>query len=238
MSRGRVLVVGARDHSLGAAVATYAHTGGYDVYKAGISGEAVQLDLSDTVTGWPRLTNVLANLQPQHIVCTVGFNMPQPHESGKEELNDWWRWHYETNAMMPLRLLDAWLSAMDRKDYERHMSPRHYVAISSNSARLPRSQSAAYCASKAALSMALRVRAREEKAQRCTIYGYEPGLLDGTPMTAKSRQAFAGSLTRMRPDTLVEGARVADLAQLIVGNLAHEGQALNGVLLPYDADEL
>ncbi len=86
--------------------------------------------------------------------------------------------------------------------------------------------------------MALRVRAREERAERVTIYGYEPGLLYGTPMTAKAEAAFGGPLTRMKPVGLDRGAKVADLAQLIVGNLGHQGAALNGTLIPYDADEL
>ncbi len=208
---------------------------GYDAYTAGIGEESLSLDLSPTATSFDYIVNMLLNLQPQHVVCTVGFNMGQPEEA---DLTDWWRWHYEANVMMPMRLLDTWLLALSFDEYEDTRKTRHYVAISSNSARLPRTRSAAYCASKAALSMALRVRAREERAQKCLLYGYEPGLLSGTPMTSRAQKDFSGPLTRMRPSDLVNGADPNQLAEMLVGNLEHRGSALNGVLLPYDADEL
>jgi NAD(P)-dependent dehydrogenase (short-subunit alcohol dehydrogenase family) len=232
MSAVRVLVVGARKGSLGEALAVTAERAGYAVYTAGIHDEQIELDLLPTGSGMPKLMTTLGSLQPTHIVCTVGINMPEP--AVKEDVFDWYRWHYETNAIAPMRLLDGWLRCG-----QANLMPSygHYVAISSNSAHIPRTRSAAYCASKAALSMALRVKAREV-AGRPIIYGYEPGLLEDTPMTAQSTKDFDGSLTRMKPGALARGIDPIDLAGFIVGNLQHDGLALNGSILRYSADEL
>lgn len=234
MSKPRVLVVGARRGSLGAAVAQTCLERGYEPYTAGIQDEQIDMDLMPTATSITRLMDILSNVQPTHIVCTVGLNMPEPEE--QPDLFDWYRWHYETNAIAPMRLLDAWL----RCGAERTMVPYgHYVAISSNSARIPRTRSAAYCASKAALSMALRVKAREVSG-RPIIYGYEPGLLTGTPMTTDviHRLERPTAMHRMKPPGLHEGIDPIDLAALIVDTLGHNGLALNGAMIPYDADEL
>lgn len=228
----RVLVVGARPQSLGDAVAAECVRRGYAAYTAGIQGEQIALDLLPTGTGMERLRETLANLQPKHIVCTVGFNMVGP-PVGIDPF-DWYRWHMETNCIAPMRLLEAWTQALEEVGTD---SAGHYVAISSNSARLPRTRSAAYCASKAALSMALRVRAREVSGAP-VIYGYEPGLLRGTPMTRKASEAIDGPMTRMKPKALRDGIDPYDLAKFIVETLGHNGLALNGSLIPYSADEL
>ncbi len=230
---GGVLVVGAREGSLGDAIAVVAQARGHRVLTAGIHDEQTPLDVVQMPM--KALVQKLDALRPRHIVCTVGMNMPEPVQP--EDVFDWYRWHYETNVIGPMRLLEAWYRALESPDYR--LVPRgHYVAISSNSATIPRTGSAAYCSSKAALSMALRVKGREGTDKRVLVYGYEPGLLAGTPMTAKSREAFAGPLHRMKPQELVEGIEPAHLAGYLVANLAHHGSALNGHLIGYSADEL
>lgn len=227
----KVLVVGARGGSIGAAVAEQAHSLGYTVVTAGITNEDMYLDVVQDNAGG--LAAKLATIQPDHIVCTVGMNMPQPSDPG-EELWHWYRWHFETNVMGPMRLLEAW---------SRFLPPggglNHYVAISSNSAHVPRSGSAAYCASKAALSMALRVKAREGAVRPGSpiVYGYEPGLVAGTPMTDHTAQTWPGQpLTRMRDPRLAQGISAGTLAWLVAQNLSM-GPELNGVMLRIDADE-
>lgn len=222
----RVLVVGARPNSLGEAVANVASRRGYQVVTAGISGEDVRLNLLSSVTEIEVLRGILQGIDPHHVVCTVGINQPEAHEDA--DVSWWMRAHFEANVIAPLRLLDAWMPVA---------SMGHYVAVSSNSARIPRTRSMAYCASKAALSMALRVRARELGGAP-VVYGYEPGLLLGTPMTEKTAAGFTGPLTRMKVPELARGIVVDDLAELMVQNLGHPGLALNGTLVPYDADEL
>jgi NAD(P)-dependent dehydrogenase (short-subunit alcohol dehydrogenase family) len=238
--RPRVLVVGARANSLGEAVLQAAISAGYEAYGAGISGEAIELDVLTT----PRqeIIDKLFALQPQHIVCTVGINMLQPE--GQRDLSDWYRWHFEANVTGPMRLLDAWIWAMAHEGYLPQVPPTdycHYVGISSNSARIPRSSSAAYCASKAALSMALRVAAREGKGGNggYLVYGYEPGLLAETPMTADVERRLPGvPLTRMRGSALEGGIPAGNLAAQIVFGLSVPGAALNGCMVPYDGGEL
>lgn len=228
----RVLVVGARKNSLGDAVCYAAEAAGYDVVTAGISGEEIKMDAF--VDGPIFLSNAVARAKPQHLVCTIGFNMSR-HEHKDYDLHDWYRWHFEANVIGPMRLLEAFkLNTYGARGL------RHFVGISSNSARIPRTASAAYCASKAAFSMALRVAAREALGgdNGYLVYGYEPGLLRGTPMTNRAAEAFSGPLTRMRGKALEKGIEPRDLANVIVSGLKLPGAALNGCLIPYDGDEL
>lgn len=60
--------------------------------------------------------------------------------------------------------------------------PISAVAVSSDAARIPMRGSVAYCASKAALDMAVRTMARE-LAPVHRINAVAPGMVDGTPMT-------------------------------------------------------
>ncbi len=132
-----------------------------------------------------------------------------------------------------------WASRFQEFGNRRSIPAKHFVVISSNSARIPRSQSLAYCASKAALSMSVRVSARYLAQQNhpVVVYGYEPGLLEGTPMTRMAQSGFAGSLHRM-PNVRAAGLPAEGLARLIAFNLGQNGRALNGTLIPYDAGEI
>lgn len=239
VSRGRVLVVGARPGSLGEAVASTAAEEGWEVTTTGISDEQVALDLvnADIV----RIEHLLVTLQPRHIVCTAGVNMPEPGIDQEQDLKDWYRWHFEANVIGPMRMLDAWRRTMAEEAYEKVNRPdvRHYVTISSNSAFIPRRNSSAYCASKAALSMATRVAAREACGgdYDYIVYGYEPGLLSATPMTQQIEGRFAGPLHRMQGEQVAAGVPVPWLAGTIVCNLGQPGVALNGALLRFDAGE-
>lgn len=176
------------------------------------------------------LARILTSWRPDGLLCTVGHNAGMP--ATDLDPAEWYERHFETNVIGPMRLLEAWLIALD----DLPLGPAHFVAISSNSAGVPRSGSAAYCASKAALSMALRVKARENRGERCIIYGYEPGLVAGTPMTDAVASRFAGPLTRMRPEVLAHGMPPDALAKMVVASL-RLGAELNGCLFRLDADE-
>lgn len=236
MSGQRVLVVGARTGSLGEAVATSLQRGRYAAYTAGISGEAVPLDVM--ANSMDHMRDLLRNLVPRHVICTVGANLP---ETSDDDPQDWYRWHFEANVVGPMRLLKAWQQVAMEDGYLPDAGLLHYVAISSNSARIPRTQSAAYCASKAALSMALRVKGREGRAGDTfgmLVYGYEPGLLADTGMTQDTRARLPGvPLTRMQGSLVQGGLPAADLAEQIVRNLGG-GPGLNGTLQPLDSGEL
>lgn len=228
-----ILVVGARKGSLGEAVAEQikvAYGSDATLLTAGTSGEEdVVLDLVDG-----NVKELLDDYRPDHVVCTAGIN----HDRRKYRAMDvWWESHMFVNLIGPVRLLEAYTD----------LTPRlarpylgHFVAISSNSAAIPRTGSGPYCASKAALSMALRVAAREAAREGMghVVYGYEPGLLAGTPMTQETEARLPGvPLTRMQGRGLQNGMSAAALAWHIVSNLRHGGPELNGVMLRLDAGE-
>lgn len=228
----KLLVVGAQVGSLGAAVKQAAQEQGWEVTTAGISGqEGHRVNLAHSPQR--EIEALVREMRPDHIVCTAGVNQRRRAYSGTD---DWYQDHFAVNAIGPMRLLDAWLAYGPDGD----VPWQHFVAISSNSAGIPRSDSAAYCASKAALSMALRVRARDCAGHNLpvSVYGYEPGLLAGTPMTAEVRERFSGPLTRMKGIGLADGLSVHGLAGHIVRNIGFGGPELNGVLLRLDAGEV
>jgi hypothetical protein len=87
--------------------------------------------------------------------------------------------------------------------------------------------------------MALRVAARE-LAGKVQVWGYEPGLLAGTPMTQASAQAFGpgDALLHRMKGVHPQGLPVHDLARRVVADVADFSVAQNGLLVPFDADEL
>lgn len=235
----KVLVVGARPDSLGAAIAEAVHSRGWEAVTAGIpgpdrlmaGGERLYEDHHlDLIGKSGLLTMLLDKVHPNHIVVTTGINRPQMEYGHNEDCGvaAWYLEHFNVNVVGPMRLCEAWLW---------RGTAGHFVAISSNSAHIARSWSSAYCSSKAALSMALRVRAREVVGDgRRVIYGYEPGLLAGTPMTRATEARLRGvPLTRM--PGLPLGLNTHWLASLIVYNLATGGMELNGTCLRIDAGE-
>jgi NAD(P)-dependent dehydrogenase (short-subunit alcohol dehydrogenase family) len=233
--RGTVLVIGARPGSLGAAIAQESEDNSYDVYTAGISGEDSKLDvISSPITS---ISVLLMQVQPRHIVCTVGVNEPMG-----DDFTLWLHTHYLANVIGPMKVLQAWQGFHNATMLKSWPKPHHYVAISSNSARIARTNSMAYCASKSALSMALRVAAREaSKGTGHIVYGYEPGWLAGTPMSNEVQQNWGGhsvgTMHRMPGEGLAQGVSKEDLAQQIVANLGVPGYALNGTLIGYDGGE-
>lgn len=228
----RLLVVGARPASLGAAIVRTADAAGLSVATAGVNGEAWHLDLNQM--NHADVVRILEEVRPDHVVCTVGVNY------GREVVSTprlWYVDHFTVNAFLPLLLLEAFEDYL-RDDVD---GPpyRHYVAVSSNSARIPRTASAAYCASKAALSMGIRVRAREvgRSGSPLVVYGYEPGLLAGTPMTAAVEERWGGATLHRMPGVRPAGIDPASVARMMVDNL-NGGRELNGCLIPVDAGEV
>jgi NAD(P)-dependent dehydrogenase (short-subunit alcohol dehydrogenase family) len=234
----RVLVVGARKGSLGKGIAAMLDVmynppavdeePRWDIVTSGISGDE-NLPLNLVESRLSDLTELLGDVAPEHVVCTAGINHPR---EAYPSLPDWYAHHYAVNCVGPMRLLEAWASMLDATKL---VGSRHFVAISSNSAHIARQDSGAYCASKAGLSMALRVRAREMAGEPVVIYGYEPGLLRGTPMTEEIRSRFPGAFTRMKG--LPNGMLTHQLARMVAQNLVYGGLELNGCLLRVDAGE-
>lgn len=229
----KVLVIGARMGSLGMHIADYAAELGMQVVTAGISGENYYYHVVDSTA-----QDFLHMLQPDHIVYTAGINEPG------------WDYdrHFAVNCTGAMKLLGAWRTVQSELAQVVPVDPRrfnHYVAISSNSAHIARTNSGPYCASKAALSMAIRVAARElaRENSQTIAYGYEPGLLAGTPMTTRTAARLGGPedpfgpvLHRM-PGVDGRGLDPVYLAGMVVRNLFSAGRQLNGCLLRIDAGE-
>lgn len=225
-----VLVVGSRPDSLGAAVRDLLQNKGLRVDTAGVYAEMYHLDVTDPA----RVAQVMNVVRPSQVVCTAGIN--EAYSLRAEGLTGGLEYHFAINVTGVLRVLQEWVHMLETTEMGMTPSPKQFVAISSNSAHVARRQSIAYCASKAALSMALRCAARELAGEGMLVYGYEPGLLAGTPMTAASTDAFPGALHRM-PGVKPEGLSVNDFAATIVANLTHPNQALHGAMIRLDAGE-
>lgn len=232
----RLLVVGARPHSLGYHVASLASAAGWMVSTAGVHEEDVPLDV---VKPSP-LHRLMEEEQPHSIVCTVGINIPNSSVL-RPSFDRSFTEQMEINCFGPIRVLREWTRFWKRQlvsTYEDQgwQVPMHFAAISSNSARIARSTSAGYCASKAALSMALRCIARELAEERFSIYSYEPGWLDSTPMSQDLQREIADGAPLHR----IPGERTLNpvsLAGMIVHNLSTENRWLNGCTLRLDGGE-
>lgn len=227
-----LLVVGAQPHSLGAAVARRAQLEGFDVVTSGVSGwEDSWLDLREPET----FVDVVRKYGlPDHVVCTVGINQPTSllyNEKWIDYLGD----SFIVNAVGPLSLLGLWIELWkpELEDGLLH----HFAAVSSNSAHIARSNSLAYCTSKAALSMGIRVIGREvaKEGLSFSVYAYEPGWLDGTPMS----QSIIERLQPIEDLHRIPGGgaiNVKDLAKVISHNLTL-GPLFNGCTIRVDGGE-
>jgi NAD(P)-dependent dehydrogenase (short-subunit alcohol dehydrogenase family) len=236
----RLLVVGAQPTSLGAWVATSATMLSFgvpwDVTTAGIGDEMLRLDVT-----WSdeQLYPFLEEWGPFHaVVCTAGLNPPGgsiadvPGPAGLMEA-------MAVNYLGHMNLLYNWLRYWHEGSELDSAPPLSWVSISSNSAHIARTKSMAYCASKAALSMAIRVAGREVAGGPFSVYGYEPGWLDGTPMSEAKRAELDDRGLNPKATHRIPGGQGVDpiqLAGMIVGNLNND-RALNGCTLRVDGGE-
>jgi NAD(P)-dependent dehydrogenase (short-subunit alcohol dehydrogenase family) len=235
---GNLLVVGARAGSLGACVADVAEDRGWAVTTAGVSGDE---NIDFDITNYTEVEMLLEESPARHvIVCTAGINYEGSirDEQFYGQLDDTMR----TNAVGPLHLLHRWQAwwmnniENEGASADTPNTPLHFVAISSNSAHIARSQSLAYCASKAALSMGIRCAARELADTWLNVWGVEPGWLSGTPMSKEVNARFEYGVPRHR----IPGDRTVDpaaLAHFIVGGLRNPYSSLNGCMIRMDGGE-
>jgi len=187
-------------------------------------------------------------------VCTAGIN----YEGGITDTQVYGKLEESLaiNAVGPLHLLHCWQEWWSYNLDETYMTtteddsaptnvpdstvpevPMHFVAVSSNSAHIARSQSLAYCTSKAALSMGIRCAARELAGTWLNVWGLEPGWLSGTPMSKEVNARFQEGQPRHR----IPGDRTVDpaaLAHLIVGGMRNWYSSLNGCMIRIDGGEM
>lgn len=237
-----LLVVGAQPYSLGQAVWKQGVHNGLNVRTAGLRGEDWEMDLANPVS----IFRCLADHDIRHVVCTAGVNLSEPARFGKPgergapgSMSASMYTSFQVNCIGPVELLRRWVG---NKLWE--MEPGHFVAISSNSAHIARTQSVPYCASKAALSMSIRCLAREyarwaeEQGQRmpCVAYVYEPGFIEDTPMSNHvSRLLEEGVPAHRIPGG--EGLDRTNLASMVVANILRGGTSLNGCSIRVDGGE-
>lgn len=227
-----MLVVGAQPLSLGWHITRQARHQGWHVTTAGISGEEdiPRFDITKPL----HRHNVLKNgLRFDAIVCTAGVNLDGGirHKTWDYDVET----HLLVNAGGPLGLLKQWVDAMEEDGVA--LYGRSFVAVSSNSAHVARSQSAGYCASKAALSMGLRCAARELADTGLNVWGVEPGWIKGTPMSERVQERLGPDVAPHR----IPGGRSLRpwwLAEFIINNINHVSRSpLNGCMLRIDGGE-
>ena len=183
------------------------------------------------VTNRKDVVNVLETYKPTDIICTVGINLPDG-EPGTFIRN--LSLQLQTNVYGPMILL---AEAMDQWVNRGQLHEYNFVAISSNSAHIARSESAGYCASKAALSIAIRsVARRYAQLRHVRIWGYEPGWINGTPMSDQVRMRLASQTAAHRiPSGLAVNRD--QLARRIVKDVVTWDTALNGCMFRLDGGE-
>lgn len=214
-----LLVIGARPGSLGDWITKESNR---SVTTAGIDSEEFILD----VTRPGDIKSVLRGTRPKSIVVTAGVN--RGSEIGERGYLTDMVASLNVNCTGVMNVLNEWLNWREGRVLG------SFVAVSSNSAHIARRNSAAYCASKAALSMAIRCAGRE-LAGSPLVYGYELGLLAGTPMTKSTEARFGPAQSRMVGAE--SGLLPQEAAAVIVRNLERPFMGFNGTLLRLDAGE-
>jgi NAD(P)-dependent dehydrogenase (short-subunit alcohol dehydrogenase family) len=161
----RVWVIGGLS-GIGAAITKEMQEQGYQTL-------ANDQDFGGNVLSMRQLLSSFKGFRPHYIVYCAGINkiMPASVFDEFEALNI-----LDVNALGFMRLM-----RIVAEDYIEH-KPRSIVAISSDAATHPMRNSMAYCASKAALNMAVRCAARE-LAPHVQINAVAPGSVDDTPMS-------------------------------------------------------
>ncbi len=238
----RLLVVGAAQGSLGSAVAAEAERQCIRVVTAGVQRDGFHEHYLDVTRPMGDVVNTLRTIGPfTHVVCTAGVNK-QAHLSEAEGVVTARMYsHMLVNAIGPICLLESWMNLLKKSDLPSHWQGQ-FVAISSNSAQVARSSSAPYCASKAALSMAIRCAARElavsqQRWRRLLVYGYEPGWIEDTPMSNRILKGLPDETPPHRIPGGGIGVSKEHLASLVVRNLLMPSQMLNGCMMRLDGGE-
>jgi NAD(P)-dependent dehydrogenase (short-subunit alcohol dehydrogenase family) len=240
----KLLVVGAREGSLGSAVKDVAagSTLFESVFTAGVSGEE---DYPLDVCRQKSVYAFLRKREVDHVICTTGINLPGTIRGQAWRIGMTKQMH--VNFFGPMTLLAEW-SRYWRDKYtdpavpEEEYAPRHFVVVSSNSAHIPRTASGGYCASKAALSMGVRCAAREIDAHGYPLvaYGYEPGWIEGTPMSEAVKEDLAQHAAVLRPHRIPSGQGISrwNLAALMVNNIINTNREMSGCMLRVDGGEI
>lgn len=130
-----------------------------------------ELDVTQDVAIYGRFMEILLEVQPDAVVYCVGANRLD--------------WSYTINRPDFAKLMETnvWGFINTIKALQWRPKPYSVLALTSDAAVRPMRTSMAYCASKAALDMAIRVASRELSPAGWRINGLAPGKVAGTAMT-------------------------------------------------------
>lgn len=163
----RVLVLGgATEDSIGHGIVMRLN-------ELGHKTEAPDADVLDvtTVGGYNALMELLEFFRPDSVVYSVGVN----------ELE--WSAYLERESFDRIMGANVWGFINVMKALQATGLPYSVLALTSDAAYRAMRTSIAYCASKAALDMAIRVASRELAGEGWRVNGLAPGKVDGTGMT-------------------------------------------------------
>jgi len=119
------------------------------------------------------------------VVNCVGMNYP----AKLGDAADIWDQTYNANVKTLANILNSTNSEDNRI--------RLYINLCSNSGFIPRTNSSAYCSSKAAVRMLVRSSARELASKHKTVIGIDPGYLEGTKMSLNVEQVLTDSVNTL-----------------------------------------
>lgn len=165
-----------------------------------------------------------------NVIYAAGMNL--------QTLSKGMDWNMGTQRMMeanfygPMYCLQSWL----KQDHSSEV-PRHFVVISSNSAHIARSKSSGYCASKAAISMAVRVCARERaEVDNRIIWALEPGWIRDSEM---STRVLARLEDKAAPHRIPGGRSMTcdEVAEFLMEQVTRGRYWLNGCTVRLDGGE-
>lgn len=161
----RVLVLGASEGNIGQEILERAKV------FSGVRVEGYGLENFDITSSTSRLSAVISRFEPTHTVYSVGINrMNRLTDISEYDLFD----VMAVNVGGFIHLMQYLLL---------HRTGGSVVAITSDAAWRPMRTSLLYCASKAALEMAVKVASRELAGQGWRINAVAPGKVEDTPMT-------------------------------------------------------
>lgn len=164
-SRSVLVLGGATEDSIGAAIVERLDDLGHLVFAPN------QAMLDVTHDDPEDMMAVLEECQPDSVVYSVGIN----------ELE--WSWALERESFERIMLANVWGFVNLLRTLQTTSRTYSVLAITSDAAYRPMRSSMAYCASKAALDMVIRVASRELAAEGWRINGLAPGKVEGTAMT-------------------------------------------------------
>lgn len=220
----KILVVGARSGSLGDAVASQLKSMGIKVVTAGLHTNTEDTYL-DALGG---VGHAFIHKGYTDVVCTVGRNT-ETNPDTKNWVSEVSR-DLDVNTLGPLRILEEF-----RKYRPDTGDQGHFVVVSSNSAHVARSNSLGYCASKAAVSMAVRCAGRYMAGEPISVWAVEPGWIDGTPMSRSVEHRLKGHDPHRIPGG--KGIGKLETASFIVNGLMDGYRAYNGCTFRLDGGE-